>query len=448
MAFPSLVFPPRFLPASLGRRAEAARLLRCFGTAAGAGPGMGLPHVPATTAVCQMRAPKSASAVPMFRVLEEDGSVVEDAADDVQSGRVFPSKEHALKMYRTMAKVQVMDAIFHEAQRQARFSFYMTCAGEEAAVVASAAALHDDDVIYSQYREHAALMWRGFTAQDFADQCYSNERDLNKGRQMPIHYGDKARNFVTISSPLATQLPQAVGHAYALRMEDDGLAPRLDGKDGTDRRVVACYFGEGAASEGDFHAALNFSATLETPVVFLCRNNGWAISTPAWPEQYKGDGIAGRGLSYGVQSCRVDGNDAVATYVAVEKARRESAETGTPRLIEMMTYRRGHHSTSDDSSRYRSSAAVGREPVARFASYLVAQGWLTEAEDAAFRATCRTESIDALRQGEGVPKPPASALFDDVLHGSPAWNVARQRAATLALARAQPSEFPADVPLS
>ena len=131
--------------------------------------------------------------------------------------------------------------------------------------------------------------------QQCADQCVANVDDLGKGRMMPIHYGSKALNFHTISSPLGTQIPQAVGAAYALK---------LDRK----RAVAMVYFGEGAASEGDFHAGLNMAATLEAPVLFFCRNNGYAISTPT-KEQFRGDGIAGRGVALGrrpsLRSCQI-----------------------------------------------------------------------------------------------------------------------------------------------
>lgn len=125
---------------------------------------------------------------------------------------------------------------------------------------------HDnvEDLVLAQYREAGVLMWRGFSLEKFADQCFSNEHDNGKGRQMPIHYGSRQLHYQTISSPLATQIPQAAGAAYALK---------LSGKD----RISVCYFGEGAASEGDFHAALNIAATRETPVLFFCRNNGFAI---------------------------------------------------------------------------------------------------------------------------------------------------------------------------
>jgi len=128
--------------------------------------------------------------------------------------------------------------------------------------VASAAALEATDDIFAQYREQGALMWRGHPMQAFVDQCLGNAGDLGKGRQMPVHYGSKALHFQTIKSPLATQIPQAAGAAYAHKLEGN-------------KRAVACYFGEGAASEGDFHAGLNFAATLGCPVVFICRNNGY-----------------------------------------------------------------------------------------------------------------------------------------------------------------------------
>ena len=156
---------------------------------------------------------------------------------------------------------------------------------------------------------------------------------------MPVHYGSKDLHFQTISSPLTTQLPQASGSGYAFR---------LDGED----RVAMCYFGDGAASEGDFHAALNFAATLKSQTIFFCRNNGYAISTPV-SDQYKGDGIVSRGPGYGIHSIRIDGNDLFAVYQATKEARELCVSKQVPVLIEAMTYRVGHHSTSDDSTRYR-----------------------------------------------------------------------------------------------
>lgn len=159
--------------------------------------------------------------------------------------------------------------------------------------------------------------------------------DLGKGRQMPIHYGDKSRNIVTVSSPLCTQVPQASGAGYQYR---------ISGQD----RVAVTFFGEGAASEGDFHSALNFAATLRCQTLFFCRNNMYAISTPI-DDQYAGDGIAVRGVAYGMPTIRVDGNDVFAIYNAVKKAREIIIKEKRPALVEAISYRVGDHSTSDFS---------------------------------------------------------------------------------------------------
>lgn len=155
-----------------------------------------------------------------------------------------------------MITIRTLDDILYNAQRQGRISFYMTNTGEEGCQIGSAAALHTDDYIYGQYREAGVLLHRGFGLSDFMNQCFGNCKDPGKGKQMPVHYGSKQHNFFTISSPLGTQIPHAAGAAYALK---------LDGK----KNVVMCYFGEGAASEGDFHAGVNFAATTESPVIFF-----------------------------------------------------------------------------------------------------------------------------------------------------------------------------------
>jgi 2-oxoisovalerate dehydrogenase E1 component alpha subunit len=176
------------------------------------------------------------------------------------------SEKLAVRMYEQMATLQVMDHIFYEAQRQGRISFYLTSVGEEAINIASAAALSPDDVVLPQYREPGVLLWRGFTLEEFANQCFGNKADYGKGRQMPIHYGSNRLNYFTISSPIATQLPQAAGVGYSLKMDKKNAC-------------TVTFIGDGGTSEGDFHAGLNFAAVMEAPVVFICRNNGWAIST-------------------------------------------------------------------------------------------------------------------------------------------------------------------------
>lgn len=357
-----------------------------------------------------LRDPESEPQVPAYRVLEDDGSL---------SGQLDPSlsPEVIVKLYKEMVQLNCMDKIMFDSHRQGRISFYMTSFGEEATQLGSAAAMLPNDWVYTQYREAGVLLHRQMPIKQMLAQCYGNREDPGKGRQMPIHYGSQALNFVTISSPLATQMPQAAGTAYALKRA---------GKDG----VVICYFGEGASSEGDAHAAMNFAATLDCPVVFFCRNNGYAISTPA-VEQFRSDGIVHRGLGYGMPAIRVDGNDLFAVYAATRRARQECIQRSRPVLIEAMTYRLGHHSTSDDSSAYRSSEELrlwesNGHPIRRVYNYLSREGLWSEEQEREQQQVARTNVIEALNTAEKFKKPPLMSMFDDVYKEAPA-NLMRQK---------------------
>lgn len=184
-------------------------------------------------------------------------------------------------------------------------------------------------------------------------------------------------------------------------------------------RIVACYFGEGAASEGDFHAALNIAATRSCPVVFICRNNGYAISTPTL-EQYRGDGIASRGLGYGIDTIRVDGNDIWAVREATLKARELALKDGgRPVLIEAMSYRISHHSTSDDSFAYRARVEVEDwkrrdNPITRLRKYLENKELWNDEKEAAARSRIRKEVLKAFGDAEKELKPPLREMFEDV----------------------------------
>lgn len=336
--------------------------------------------------------------IPMLQVLSQDGTVHAEAQEPELT------QEKALKIYKTMQFTRVLDERMVAAQRQGRISFYLASTGEEASTVASAAALEDQDMIMSQYREQGSLAYRGYTTEQFMNQMFSNEKEPNKGRQMPIHYGAVGLNFMTISSPLGTQIPQAAGYAYGQKMAGQPA-------------VTICYFGEGAASEGDFHAGLNMAAVLNCPVIFFCRNNGYAISTPA-EEQFKGDGIASRGLGYGVKTIRVDGNDVLGIYSATQKAREIALAENCPVLIEAMTYRLAAHSTSDDPSGYRSKEEEAkwqeRDPIARMAKWLVSKGWLDEDANKKEVEEMRHEVLKELKRVEQVPICKIDELVTDV----------------------------------
>ena len=221
----------------------------------------------------------------------------------------------------------------------------------------------------------------------------------------------------SVTSPLGTKILHAAGAGYAFK---------LDKQD----RVGVVYFGEGAASEGDFAVALNFAATLQSQTLFLCRNNGYAISTPT-RDQYRGDGIAPRALAYGMKAIRVDGNDVVAVHNATRAAREQIVNGGGPVLIELMTYRRGHHSTSDDSSRYRIPgeleewAKTGKEPISRFGSLLISKGYISEDYEAKLRDELKKDLMDCIKRSEVKPKASIEHIFTDVYSEMP-WHLREQ----------------------
>jgi 2-oxoisovalerate dehydrogenase E1 component alpha subunit len=363
--------------------------------------------------------------IPMLQVLQTDGTL------HPQAELPQITQQDSLKILETMQYIRVLDERMVAAQRQGRISFYLACTGEEASTVASAAALEPQDMIMSQYREQGALAYRGFSSKEFMDQMFSNQNEPNKGRQMPIHYGSKALNFMTISSPLGTQIPQASGYAYGQKMA--GL-----------EAVTICYFGEGAASEGDFHAGLNMAAVLDCPAIFFCRNNGYAISTPS-EEQFAGDGIASRGIGYGVRTIRVDGNDVLAVYTATQEARKIALKLNCPVLIEAMTYRLAAHSTSDDPTGYRSKDEEERwrlkDPVLRFKAWMQSKGWLDEKQNLAFIEQSRKEVLQALKLAEQVPVCAIEQIIEDV-YDTPPWHLKAQLAELKAHIDMYPEAYP------
>ncbi|KAJ6438935.1 2-oxoisovalerate dehydrogenase alpha subunit, mitochondrial precursor [Purpureocillium lavendulum] len=377
----------------------------------------------AFTSTLKYEVPESYQALPTYRVVDQHGEIVDPSfAPDI-------SDEQVVKLYKDMLYISIMDLIMFDAQRQGRLSFYMVSAGEEAVSVGSSSVLDPEDPVYCQYREQGFFKERGFTTKEFMSQLFANKNDTGKGRNMPIHYGSGRLNIVcwldhqrqctlmlteqhTISSPLATQLPQASGAGYALKMQrlqDPNSKPK----------VAICFFGEGAASEGDFHAAMNIAATRSCPVVFICRNNGYAISTPTL-EQYRGDGIASRGIGYGIDTIRIDGNDIWAVRESVKKAREMALQDGgKPVLIECMTYRVSHHSTSDDSFAYRARVEVEDwkrrdNPITRLRKWMEARGCWDEAKEKETRDALRKEILRGFSEAEKEKKPALRTMFEDV----------------------------------
>jgi len=319
------------------------------------------------------------------------------------------SDEDLLKAYKTMLKTRMVDDRMVTLQRQGVITFAMSSLGEEACAVASAAALCLQDWMYPQYREAGIMFWRGFTIQQYVHHMFADAEDLILGRQMPNHFGARSLNVVTVSSPIGTKIPHAAGCAYAMKLQKEAT-------------VAIVYFGEGATSEGDFHVGLNFAAVRKAPVIFFCRNNGYAISTPC-SKQFASDGVAPKGVGYGITTFKVDGNDLFAVYDTVRKSRQYCLENQAPVLIEAMTYRLGAHSTSDDPSLYRSEKEVAeweaKCPVLRLRRYLQKRKLWKDKDEEEWTAEVKKEIDQAIAIAKETPKPPLHSIIENVYFDIP-----------------------------
>lgn len=315
------------------------------------------------------------------------------------------------KAYQTMLLAKHMDERMVTLQRQGIISFALSAQGEECCIVASAAALSPEDWIYPQYREAAALFWRGYPMQDYIHQMFCNGKDALLGRQMPNHFGSRAHNVVTVSSPIGTKIPHCAGCAYAMKMQGE-------------KSIALCYFGEGASSEGDFHAGLNFAAVRKVPAIFFCRNNGYAISTPA-QRQYAAENIASKGIGYGIDAYRVDGNDFFAVYEATKKAKKKCLEGKGPILIEALTYRLGAHSTSDDPTRYRSGEeaekAAKEQGIIRFRQVLESKSLWSEEKEKSWLKELEEQVTKAIEISKITSKPPLHSMVENVFFEVPEY---------------------------
>ncbi|MBI1747365.1 MAG: pyruvate dehydrogenase (acetyl-transferring) E1 component subunit alpha [Acidobacteria bacterium] len=333
----------------------------------------------------------------LISVLSENG--IADKAVDPNL-----SNADLLNLYRLMVFNRVLDERMVKLQRQGRIGFYIGSVGEEATVMGSAFALQPQDWIFPSYREAGAAFLRGFPLRAFLCQLMGNREDLTKGRQMPNHFSARPYNIVSISSPVGTQLPQAVGAAMAARYRGDDS-------------ISLAYFGDGTSSEGDFHVALNFAGVYKAPVIFVCRNNQWAISVPL-NKQTASATIAIKAKAYGIDGVRVDGNDLPAVYQVTAAAAAKARSGGGATLIEAVTYRLSGHSTSDDPRVYRPEDEVaqwkGKDPILRFRLYLEKKGIWTTDEDAELFRRVDADIVTTLKEVEAIPSPPAESLFDDV----------------------------------
>jgi len=358
----------------------------------------------------------------LFQLVREDGTPVDDSA--------LAGFDRALarRLFEGMLRIRVTDARMMALQRQGRIGFYGEAMGQEAAVVGSAAVSEPQDWIVPALREAGVGLYRGMTLDSYIAQIFGNAGDVTKGRQMPCHPCDREHHYVVMSSCVSTQVPHAVGIAMAMKISGD------KGK------VCFGYMGDGGTSEGDVHVALNFAGVTKAPVVLICQNNQWAISTPGHL-QTAAETIALKGMGYGVEGIRADGNDVFAVYTAVKYAADKARRGDGPTFVELLTYRVSAHSSSDDPSRYRDEKVTEvwrheRDPLRRMERLLLDRGWLVTGEREALAAQLETDVRDAIARQEAIGTPALSTLIEDV-YETPTWNLREQMAELEAAPRAK-----------
>lgn len=321
-----------------------------------------------------------------------------------------------LEALRLITLVRQYDDRMQRMQRQGKITFYMQSLGEEAISVGAGLALRSTDMLFPAYRNQGLYIMRGTGLVNMMCNCLSNTRDFCRGRQMPIFYQHAEGRIFTISGNLATQFPQAVGWAMgaAIKGEDD---------------IAASWVGDGSTAEADFHYALSFAAIYQAPVILNVTNNQWAISTFQGVAGGEQRPFAARGLGLGIPGLRVDGNDLLAVYAATDWAAQRARSGGGPTLIELVTYRGGAHSTSDDPSKYRpkdewSCFPLG-DPLVRLAGHLKSLGVWSDEQQEALNEEMKQHVIDCWKEATSYgtmtegPFLDPHEMFEDVFETMP-----------------------------
>ena len=336
--------------------------------------------------------------VEYLSILDSDGKLDTSLEPDLAPGDLK-------RLYRSMVLGRRLDERMVRLQRQGRIGTFAPIKGQEASQIGSVFSLRPNDWMVPSFRETAAMIWRGWPIEKLL-QFFAGY--LEGGVPAPNQHD------LPVTIPVATQLPHAVGLAYAAQYRGDDV-------------VVMAYFGDGATSEGDFHEAMNFAGVWHVPVVFVCQNNQWAISVPL-KKQTHSRTIAQKALAYGFSGLQVDGNDVLAVYAATHEAVERARAGDGPTLIECVTYRLGVHTTADDPTKYRTNEEVEawerKDPLTRFGEYLKKKNLLEEGLEEQVDA----EIAAAVERFESLGAPDPLTMFDHAYATPPADLLAQREA--------------------
>lgn len=338
----------------------------------------------------------STPATPRRRLIDEEG---------VPEGKLRNYADGWLKdLLVHMLRVRCVDQRMLKLQRAGRVGFVGSMLGQEAAMIGTAAALEPRDWLWSGLREGGAALMRGLPLAEYVAQMYCNSNDTAKGRQMCNHFQHKGSHYPSWSSVIGTQIVHGVGAAFAAKQR------RLD-------EVHALYFGDGATSSNGFHSGMNFAGVWKTPCVFVCVDNGWAISVPNKDQCAQPD-FTKKGVAYGMPAFEVDGNDVLACYELMHWLVVHARSGAGPALLVVKTYRMLGHSSSDDPTRYRDKAEVElwekRDPLRRYVRFLEGRGVLGTGEFDELEGRLYAEIDRVVHEQESAPPMPLRSLVEDV----------------------------------
>ncbi|MCP4364069.1 MAG: pyruvate dehydrogenase (acetyl-transferring) E1 component subunit alpha [Planctomycetes bacterium] len=325
--------------------------------------------------------------VEYLQVMDYDGNV---------DKKLMPalSHEQIKELYGLMVLIRTFDDKAFSLQRQGRLGSYLQARGQEASQVGPAYVLEERDWIFPSYRESGALITRGHPMHMVLQYWGGDERGLESPEGL---------NNFPITIAVGTHIPHGVGVAWASKMLKEEV-------------ITMTFFGDGATSKGDFHEGLNFAGNFQVPAVFICQNNGFAISLPR-DRQTASETIAQKAISYGFCGIQVDGNDIFAVYRAAKDAVDRARKGKGPTLIECVTYRIGDHSTSDDASRYRKKDEVEewrkKDPIERLERYMRKSKVLNDKYKESVVQRSKEQVDKAVQEYEEILPPSPADIFEN-----------------------------------